>query len=415
MSCGEESSEVNKRREKEDRHLGLQTLGFGLGIKYFKPWRINFRHDEYPHGRSIFDLCGNCGEGFLLRLQRILSNIKNNEFVEKVKSSLTCDKIVEAFCSKLKNRLLLRSLSSGKTSVVGNDNINDELDLKIASVLQSTGHCYDGSLWTDFVKPDSADRRSFQISKERRSILPVDDTSQFVSSKEADIAILEEPEHLNWYHHGRQWTDKINHVVVIVLCLSVATQDLPKSIICNGHGVNPKFLNLDVFGNGEDAHEVQFVAKKLNLSLNFLGGRDFHFFKVFIKPSVSDVLCTATAEVLAMGKFFFRSFPNCLTCKTSRHFVARVKEALANEPQPLTPEQRHNFSWEALDRVLNNTQGTSASEVVDGGLAFAHYCFTGNEFLRMATWAIPGTQNYEKQHCKDLNVEEVSAHAWVGQ
>jgi hypothetical protein len=55
-----------------------------------------------------------------------------------------------------------------------------------------------------------------QFSKERRSIIPAGDTSQFIPSKEADIAILEEPEHLNWYHHGKRWTDKFNHVIGVV-------------------------------------------------------------------------------------------------------------------------------------------------------------------------------------------------------
>lgn len=142
-----------------------------------------------------------------------------------------------------------------------------------------------------------------------------------------------------------------------------------------------------------------------------------------------------------MGKFvicadhpsneFFRSFPNCLTYKTSEDFVARVKEALASEPQPLTPEQRHNLSWEAatqrfmecseLDRVLNNSEDSTnprkanrkmiksvsvppLAEMVDGGLAFAHYCLTGNEILRLATGAIPGTRDYDQQHCKDLHL-----------
>lgn len=158
-------------------------------------------------------------------------------------------------------------------------------------------------------------------------------------------------------------------------------------------------------------------------------------YKIFVNPSVSDVLCTATAEALAMGKFvicadhpsndFFKSFPNCLTYKTSEDFVARVKEAMAREPQPLTPEQRHTLSWEAatqrfvqyseLDKILNNngkqTNGVkrsipmpTLSEVVDGGLAFAHYCFTGNEMLRLATGAIPGTRDYDKQHSMDLHL-----------
>ncbi|KAG5043960.1 hypothetical protein JHK87_007875 [Glycine soja] len=531
-----------------------------------------------------------------------------------------CDKIVESLYSKCKNHQLLHSLSGEESSVLGNGNINDELDLRIASVLQSTGHRYEGGFWTDHAKHDPLDnerhvaivttaslpwmtgtavnplfraaylsqsakqkvtllvpwlcksdqelvypsnltftspeeqeayirswleerigfKADFKISfypgkfsEARRSIIPAGDTSQFIPSRDADIAILEEPEHLNWYHHGKRWTDKFNHVVGIVhtnyleyikrekngalqaflvkhinnwvtraychkvLRLSAATQDLPKSVICNVHGVNPKFLKigekiaaerelgqkaftkgayflgklvwakgykelidllakhkadldgfkLDVFGNGEDANEVQSAARRLDLNLNFQKGRDhaddsLHGYKVFINPSISDVLCTATAEALAMGKFvvcadhpsneFFRSFPNCLTYRTSEDFVAKVKEALENEPYPLTPEQRYQLSWEAatqrfmeyseLDRILNKeNNGEKASvdkgkliaksasmpnltELVDGGLAFAHYCLTGNEFLRLCTGAIPGTRDYDKQHCKDLHL-----------
>ncbi|KAJ6820899.1 digalactosyldiacylglycerol synthase 1, chloroplastic [Iris pallida] len=534
-----------------------------------------------------------------------------------------CDRVVGALCNRRKDPLLYGSLSTGEASFSEHENINDELDFRIASVLQSTGHHYDGGFWTNSRKHDTTDTKrhvsivttaslpwmtgtavnplfraaylaksakqnvtllvpwlckaeqelvypnnmtfsspeeqeayirtwveervgfktDFKItfypgkfSRERRSIIPAGDTSQFISSNEADIAILEEPEHLNWYHHGKRWTDKFNHVVGVVhtnyleyikrenngaikgffvkhinnlvtraychkvLRLSAATQDLPRSVICNVHGVNPKFLELgekiaaerewgqqsfskgayflgkmvwakgyrelidllakhqnelegfklDVYGNGEDSIEVQSAAKKLNLNLNFLKGRDhaddsLQGYKVFINPSISDVLCTATAEALAMGKFvvcadhpsndFFREFPNCLTYKTSEDFVAKVKEALASEPEPLTPEQRYNLSWEAatkrfveyseLDKVLNNGSSNESkkmgklhkiasirksvsmpnmTEVVDKGLAFAHYCLTGNEILRLSTGAIPGTRDYDKQHSQDLHL-----------
>jgi digalactosyldiacylglycerol synthase len=142
-----------------------------------------------------------------------------------------------------------------------------------------------------------------------------------------------------------------------------------------------------------------------------------------------------------MGKFvvcadhpsndFFRSFPNCLTYKTSEDFVARVKEAMTRDPQPLTLEQRYDLSWEAatqrfmehseLDKVLNcdssecasesgksvNTRmrrSASAPNMSDGGLAFVHYCFTGSELLRLSTGAVPGTRDYNKQHSLDLHL-----------
>ncbi|XP_047315424.1 digalactosyldiacylglycerol synthase 1, chloroplastic-like [Impatiens glandulifera] len=577
----------------------------------------------------------------------VIENLKNSEFVEKVKSSLKSickeqsdskevpqidvpellaylvrqsgtffdqlgikseipDKIVESLCSKRKD----------EASMIDSDNINGELDLRIASGLQSTGHQYDdmkrdpssdnkrhvaivttASLpWMTgtavnplfraaylaksakqnvtllvpwlchsdqqlvypnitFSSPEEQEvyirkwveervgfEANFKISfypgkfsKERRSIIPAGDTTQFIPYRDADIAILEEPEHLNWYHHGKRWTDKFNHVVGIVhtnyleyikrekngmiqaflvkhinnwvaraychkiLRLSAATQDLPKSTICNVHGVNPKFLKIgeriaeerergeksftngayflgkmvwakgyrelidllakqkndlagfkmDVFGNGEDAHEVQSMARELDLNLNFMKGRDhaddsLHGYKVFINPSVSDVLCTATAEALAMGKFvicanhpsneFFRTFPNCLTYTNPDDFVEKLREAMSSEPQPLTPEQMYQLSWEAatqrflefsdLDEVLNTDRSNSSrivkakanrmgkksasmpnlSNIVDGGLAYAHYCLTGNEFLRLCTGAIPGTRDYDMQHSKDLRL-----------
>ncbi|GJM85191.1 hypothetical protein PR202_ga01619 [Eleusine coracana subsp. coracana] len=550
-----------------------------------------------------------------LDLTEIIANLvrQSEPFLDQlgVRKDL-CDRVVETLYRKQNHSV------SEDTSLLVNDNSSDELDLRIASVLESTGYHADDGFWTEPTKYEVSDNKRYvaivttaslpwmtgtavnplfraaylargtkqdvtlvvpwlcksdqelvypnsmtfdspeeqesyirswleerlgfesnfkisfypgKFSKERRSIIPAGDTSQFIPSREADIAVLEEPEHLNWYHHGNRWTDKFNHVVGVVhtnyleyikrekngalqaflvkhinnwvtraycdkvLRLSAATQDLPKSIVCNVHGVNPKFLKigenitadresgqpsfskgayflgkmvwakgyrelidlmskhkndlegfkLDVYGSGEDSQEVQSTSRKLDLSLNFYKGRDhadnsLHGYKVFINPSISDVLCTATAEALAMGKFvicaehpsneFFMSFPNCLTYKTSEEFVARVKEAMSREPQPLTPEQRHNLSWEAaterfmqyadLDKVLNDNvaqhgQGGSRnrrrrnvqpnlSDIMDGGLALAHRCLTGSEVLRLATGAIPSTRDYDKQHCVDMGL-----------
>lgn len=79
--------------------------------------------------------------------------------------------------------------------------------------------------------------------------------------------------------------------------------------------------------------------------------------KIFINPSVTEVLCTTTAEALAMGKFaiipyhpsnmWFRQFPNCLMYRNKWEFAASLKWALSRGPEPLTAELAHQFSWEA--------------------------------------------------------------------
>lgn len=55
-----------------------------------------------------------------------------------------------------------------------------------------------------------------QFSKELRSIIQVGDLTECIPDEEADVAILEEPEHLNWYHHGRKWKHKFTRVIGIV-------------------------------------------------------------------------------------------------------------------------------------------------------------------------------------------------------
>lgn len=116
---------------------------------------------------------------------------------------------------------------------------------------------------------------------EKGSIFAVGDITQYIPDSEAQIAVLEEPEHLNWYHVGRRWCDKFKHVVGVVhtnyleyvrreengqlkenvlrvlndwvvraagvhtvVKLSDAVQEFKKAETCFVHGVSPKFLDV---------------------------------------------------------------------------------------------------------------------------------------------------------------------------
>lgn len=55
-----------------------------------------------------------------------------------------------------------------------------------------------------------------QFSVDKRSILPIGDITECIPDEEADIAVLEEPEHLTWYHHGRRWKIKFWLVIGVI-------------------------------------------------------------------------------------------------------------------------------------------------------------------------------------------------------
>ena len=119
----------------------------------------------------------------------------------------------------------------------------------------------------------------------------------------------------------------------------------------------------------------KYEWRKKPIPARFLGPRDhaalkFMPYKIFLNPSVTEVLCTTSAEALAMGKFvilpehpsneFFYQFPNCLAYKDMNEFVGHIKYAFEHDPVPLSDEMAHRFTWEAaMDRL---TQAAAITE-----------------------------------------------------
>eukprot|EP00775_Hariotina_reticulata_P013587 gene13587-13712_t len=339
-----------------------------------------------------------------------------------------------------------------------------------------------------------------RYAPEKGSILPVGDITQYIPDAEADVAVLEEPEHLNWYHHGRRWTDKFRHVVGVmhtnyldyarreergqvkeallkhinawvcriychkVIKLSDAVQQLPRQETMFVHGVSPAFLQVgqdkasaasegkeawgkgayflgkvlwakgytellerlrehssatgqnvevDVYGTGPDLQAVQEAAASQRLNLHFNGARDhadsfLQDYKVFINPSLSDVVATTTAEALAMGKFvvcadhpsnkFFSQFPNCLIYRTPQEFSRCLQHAMNSDPMPLSTEHLRKLTWEdATHRFLQvaelQQQPQLHEQLLDNFLAAAHQALTSMEPLRVLAGAGAGTRD----------------------
>jgi digalactosyldiacylglycerol synthase len=120
------------------------------------------------------------------------------------------------------------------------------------------------------------------------------------------------------------------------------------------------------------ASDTAAVAEIVPLPVTFRGRMDHarideersRPYKVFVNPSVSEVLCTVTAEAIAMGsKFviiphhpsnnFFEQFPNCLLYHSDTEFVSHLQYAVSNDPVPLSDSHRALLTWEgATERLV---------------------------------------------------------------
>jgi len=148
-------------------------------------------------------------------------------------------------------------------------------------------------------------------------------------------------------------------------------------------------FKMDVYGSGPDEDEIKRKAMARTLGITFHGAVDhaqLSQYKVFINPSVSEVLCTTVAEALAMGKFviiaahpsneFFMRFTNCLTFRNKEEFATQVLWALAHVPAPLSADERDSLTWEAATRRLLKASlvplGADSHSKVDKALEKAH-------------------------------------------
>jgi len=115
-----------------------------------------------------------------------------------------------------------------------------------------------------------------------------------------------------------------------------------------------------------DKH-AHHAFRRAPIPVRFLGRMDHATitddYRIFVNPSVSEVLCTTTAESLAMGNFvviplhvsneFFYPFPNCLTYAGPEEFIEKLQYALSNNPVPIDTKMGHDLSWEAaIDRLV---------------------------------------------------------------
>ena len=117
----------------------------------------------------------------------------------------------------------------------------------------------------------------------------------------------------------------------------------------------------------------RFKWRRTPIPARFLGVQDHAIVrdlpeqKIFLNMSTTEVLCTTSAEALAMGKYvvlpkhpsneFFYQFPNCLAYEDLDDCVTKLQYALKHTPEPVTDKYRHMLSWEGATERLYRASG----------------------------------------------------------
>eukprot|EP00536_Pseudo-nitzschia_multiseries_P018143 jgi/Psemu1/264714/estExt_Genewise1Plus.C_21970008 len=175
-----------------------------------------------------------------------------------------------------------------------------------------------------------------------------------------------------------------------------------------------------------DPPKSRYELRRHSIPARFLGVkdhavlRDVKGHKIFINLSITEVLCTTTAEAMAMERFviipnhpsntFFLQFPNCLAYESKNECVEHIKFALTNDPTPLSPEDRHKLTWEGANiRLFESSLITEeeADEMNNKTADFARLHIdtmkTGAFFQGL--WA-RGAKTYRKERREEQTEEE---------
>ena len=171
-----------------------------------------------------------------------------------------------------------------------------------------------------------------------------------------------------------------------------STPQQPSKSGSGGKSEKPRNSKL-IFEPPQSVHEF----RRNPIPARFLGTkdhvliRDIQKHKIFLNMSTTEVLCTTSAEALAMGKFvilpkhreyssvlsdihvasleisdqfspvvhaptasntFFAQFPNCLLYSSLDESLEKLDWALENDPKPLDEETATKLSWEGANERL---------------------------------------------------------------
>ena len=118
-------------------------------------------------------------------------------------------------------------------------------------------------------------------------------------------------------------------------------------------------LPIDIYGEGPDQTEMEERAKQIKAPVQFKGPsyspwRDVEKYSVFFNPSLSEVLCTTTAEALVAGRHVvipdcpantpFYDLPNVHVYKDEKGIEDSINQALTT--LPTCPDKaRKRFDW----------------------------------------------------------------------